>query len=172
MSPAQVIPDAAKNRWLFYILFNGSVVLNSSLDYTINTFLQLKILAQVGTSCPGGGTGFGVAGKGDVGLTGAVPQDGGGLLRNETVIQSSTTYLSITVIDVPNLNPRFLNEPYSGSVPEGCPVVSTPTCCPGAGGVPRLCPDGCVPTGHHSADRHRHGQRHRGERYDLLQLHQ
>ncbi|XP_052541089.1 cadherin-related family member 2 isoform X1 [Tympanuchus pallidicinctus] len=92
-----VIPDAAKNRWLFYILFNGSVVLNSSLDYTINTFLQLKILAQ----------------------------DGGGLLRNETVIQSSTTYLSITVIDVPNLNPRFLNEPYSGSVPEGCPVGTT-----------------------------------------------
>lgn len=105
-----------------------------------------------------------MAGKGDVGLTGDVPQDGGGLLRNETVIQSSTTYLSITVIDVPNLNPWFLNEPYSGSVPEGCPLVSSPIYCPGTRGVPGLCPDGCVPTGHHSADRHRHGQRHRSER--------
>lgn len=103
-------------------------------------------------------------GKGDMGLMGAVPQDGGGLLRNETVIQSSTTYLSITVIDVPNLDPRFLNEPYSGSVPEDCPVVSSLTHCRGAGGVLGLCPDGCVPTGHYSADRHGHGQRHRSER--------
>eukprot|EP00076_Gallus_gallus_P026435 XP_015149366.1 cadherin-related family member 2 [Gallus gallus] len=93
----EVIPDTTKNHRLFYILSSGSVVLNNSLDYTMNTFFQLKILAQ----------------------------DGGGLLRNETVIQSSTTYLSITVIDVPNLDPRFLNEPYSGSVPEGCPVGTT-----------------------------------------------
>lgn len=52
MSPAQVIPDTTKNHWLFYILLNGSVVLNSSLDYTINPFLQLKILAQVGDILP------------------------------------------------------------------------------------------------------------------------
>ncbi|XP_021266449.1 cadherin-related family member 2 [Numida meleagris] len=93
----EVIPDTVKNHWLFYILPNGSVVLNNSLDYTMNTFFQLKILAQ----------------------------DGGGLLHGETVIQNSTTYLSIAVIDVPNLDPRFLNEPYSGSVPEGSPVGTT-----------------------------------------------
>ncbi|XP_065590714.1 cadherin-related family member 2 [Cyrtonyx montezumae] len=93
----EVIPDTTKNHQLFYILFNGSVVLNGSLDYTMNTFFQLKILAQ----------------------------DGGGPLRGETVIQNSTTYLSITVTDVPNLDPRFLNEPYSGSVPEGCPLGTT-----------------------------------------------
>ncbi|POI25531.1 hypothetical protein CIB84_010719 [Bambusicola thoracicus] len=93
----EVIPDTTKNHRLFYILPTGSVVLNSSLDYTTNTFFQLKILAQ----------------------------DGGGLLRNETVIQNSTNYLSIAVIDVPNLNPRFLNEPYSSSVPEDCPVGTT-----------------------------------------------
>ncbi|XP_015731589.1 cadherin-related family member 2 isoform X2 [Coturnix japonica] len=93
----EVIPDTTKNQWLFYILSNGSVVLNNSLDYTMNTFFQLKILAQ----------------------------DGGGMLGNQTVIQNSSTYLSIAVIDVPNLDPRFLNEPYSGSVPEGCPVGTT-----------------------------------------------
>lgn len=50
MSPAQVIPDNATNHWLFYILPNGSVVLNGSLDYAINTFYQLKIMAKVGAS--------------------------------------------------------------------------------------------------------------------------
>ncbi|NXC48668.1 CDHR2 protein, partial [Penelope pileata] len=90
----EVIPDSTKNRWLFYILPNGSVVLNGSLDYATNTFFQLKILAQ----------------------------DGGGPLNGQTVVQSSSTYLSITVIDLPNLDPRFLSEPYSGSVPENCPL--------------------------------------------------
>ncbi|XP_068554359.1 cadherin-related family member 2 [Anas acuta] len=90
----EVIPDNAKNFWLFYILPNGSVVLNGSLDYATNTFYQLKILAQ----------------------------DGGGPLYGVTVFQNSTTYFSITVIDLPNLNPRFLNEPYSGSVSENSPL--------------------------------------------------
>lgn len=53
MSPTQVIPDNAKNFWLFYILPNGSVVLNGSLDYATNTFYQLKILAQVGGGVAG-----------------------------------------------------------------------------------------------------------------------
>lgn len=53
MSPTQVIPDNAKNFWLFYILPNGSMVLNGSLDYATNTFYQLKILAKVGGSVAG-----------------------------------------------------------------------------------------------------------------------
>lgn len=66
MSPAQVIPDNVNNHQLFYILTNGSVVLNGSLDYAKNTFYQIKILAQVGTIQAGG------AGKGVVCLTGAL----------------------------------------------------------------------------------------------------
>lgn len=69
MSPAQVIPDSTKNRWLFYILANGSVVLNGSLDYAKNTFYQLKILAKVGASRAGA---VGLPGKGAMGLTGAL----------------------------------------------------------------------------------------------------
>ncbi|XP_074012296.1 cadherin-related family member 2 [Numenius arquata] len=88
----EVIPDSTTNRWLFYILPNGKVILNGSLDYAKNTFYQLKILAM----------------------------DGGGWLHNEWVIQKSWTYLSLTILDLPNLDPRFLHEPYSGSVPENC----------------------------------------------------
>ncbi|NXQ54307.1 CDHR2 protein, partial [Anthoscopus minutus] len=88
----EVIPDNLKNLQLFYILPNGSVVLNGSLDYAKNTFYQIKILAQ----------------------------DGGGWLHNNWTVQESSTYLSLTIKDMPNLNPRFHNEPYSGSVPENC----------------------------------------------------
>ncbi|KFW61965.1 Cadherin-related family member 2, partial [Pygoscelis adeliae] len=93
----EVIPDSRKNRWLFYILPNGSVVLNGSLDYATNTFYQLKILAK----------------------------DGGGWLHNVLTFQQSSTYLSLTIRDLPNLDPRFLNEPYSGSVPENCTLGTT-----------------------------------------------
>ncbi|KAM6299559.1 cadherin-related family member 2 [Aegotheles albertisi] len=88
----EVIPDNTNNRWLFYILPNGSVVLNGSLDYAKNTFYQLKILAK----------------------------DGGGILHNVLTFQQSSTYLSVTILDLPNQDPRFLGEPYSGSVPENC----------------------------------------------------
>ncbi|NXO32937.1 CDHR2 protein, partial [Cisticola juncidis] len=94
---AEVIPDNMKNLQLFYILPNGSVVLNGSLDYAKNTFFEIKILAQ----------------------------DGGGWLNNNWKVQKSFTYLSLTIKDVPNLNPRFLNEPYSGSVPENCDLGTT-----------------------------------------------
>ncbi|KAM6122668.1 cadherin-related family member 2 [Phoenicopterus ruber ruber] len=93
----EVIPDSTKNHWLFYILPNGSVVLNGSLDYAKNTFYQLKILAK----------------------------DGGGMLHNKLIFQNSSTYLSLTIRDLPNLAPRFLNEPYSGSVPENCAMGTT-----------------------------------------------
>ncbi|NXP53242.1 CDHR2 protein, partial [Heliornis fulica] len=86
----EVIPNSMKNQELFYILPNGNVVLNGSLDYTKNTFYQLKILAE----------------------------DGGGLLHNEMIIHQSSSYLTLTIQDLPNLDPWFLNEPYSGSVPE------------------------------------------------------
>ncbi|NXB41383.1 CDHR2 protein, partial [Eulacestoma nigropectus] len=96
-SVEEVIPDSAKNRQLFYILPNGSVVLNGSLDYATNTFYQIKILAK----------------------------DGGGLLHNKWIVQKSFNYLSLTIEDVANLDPRFLNEPYSGSVPENCDLGTT-----------------------------------------------
>ncbi|PKU30754.1 cadherin-related family member 2 [Limosa lapponica baueri] len=88
----EVIPDNTTNYRLFYILPNGKVILSGSLDYAKNTFYQLKILAM----------------------------DSGGLLHNQWVIQKSWTYLSLTIRDVPNLDPRFLQESYSGSVPENC----------------------------------------------------
>ncbi|NXO34593.1 CDHR2 protein, partial [Locustella ochotensis] len=88
----EVIPDNMKNLQLFYILPNGNVMLNGSLDYAKNTFYEIKIRAQ----------------------------DGGGWLHNNWKVQESFTYLSLTIKDVANLNPRFLNEPYSGSVPENC----------------------------------------------------
>ncbi|NWX49731.1 CDHR2 protein, partial [Steatornis caripensis] len=93
----EVIPDSTKNHWLFYILPNGSVVLNGSLDYAKNTFYQLRILAK----------------------------DGGGLLHNVLTFQQSSAYLSLTIRDLPNLDPRFLNEPYSGSVLENCDLGTT-----------------------------------------------
>ncbi|NXA46316.1 CDHR2 protein, partial [Nothocercus julius] len=93
----EVIPDNAKNHWLFYILPSGSVVLNGSLDYTLSTFYQIKIVAK----------------------------DGGGLLHDVLTFHQSVTYLAVTVRDLPNLDPRFLNEPYSGSVPENCPLGTT-----------------------------------------------
>ncbi|XP_010179971.1 PREDICTED: cadherin-related family member 2, partial [Mesitornis unicolor] len=93
----EVIPDGTNNHWLFYILPNGSVILNGSLDYSRNTFYQIKIVAK----------------------------DGGGLLHNVLTFQQSSTYLSLTIRDLPNLNPRFLNEPYSGSVPENCILGTT-----------------------------------------------
>ncbi|NXD76304.1 CDHR2 protein, partial [Halcyon senegalensis] len=93
----EVIPDNVKNHQLFYILTNGSVVLNGSLDYAKNTFYQLRILAK----------------------------DGGGMLHNNLTFQQSSTYLSLTINDVPNLDPRFLSETYSGSVPENCALGTT-----------------------------------------------
>lgn len=40
-----------------------------------------------------------------------------------TVYKSNTAYLSVTVVDVADLDPQFLGEPYLGSVPENCPLV-------------------------------------------------
>ncbi|CAM5132016.1 unnamed protein product [Eretmochelys imbricata] len=93
-----VTPDDAKNHQLFYVLQNGTVVLNGSLSYNNqSTYYQLRINA-----------------------TGRV-----GCVENCTYL-SSVAYLSVNVVDEPDLAPQFLNEPYVGSVPENCPPEGTP----------------------------------------------
>lgn len=52
----------------------------------------------------------------------STPQDGVGCVENCTYL-SSVAYLSVNVVDEPDLAPQFLNEPYVGSVPENCPLV-------------------------------------------------
>ncbi|KAL9836355.1 LOW QUALITY PROTEIN: cadherin-related family member 2 [Geothlypis trichas] len=84
----EVIPDNMNNLQLFYILSNGSLVLNGSLDYAKNTFLPDQDLAQ----------------------------DGGWVwLHNVWTIQNSSPPVP-TITDVPNLDPRS-PQAYSGSVP-------------------------------------------------------
>ncbi|XP_077182437.1 cadherin-related family member 2 isoform X2 [Paroedura picta] len=91
----EVIPNNETNYQLFYILFNGSVVLNGSLSYNNkSSFYRIKISAR----------------------------DGGGLWDGVIVYQKNTAYLSITVVDVADLDPQFLGEPYVGSVPENSPL--------------------------------------------------
>ncbi|XP_074865644.1 cadherin-related family member 2 [Carettochelys insculpta] len=90
-----VTPTEAFAQRLFYLLQNGTVVLNGSLSYNNrSTSYQLRLSAT----------------------------DGGGLLHNEIVYQSSAAYLSVDVEDKPDLAPQFLNEPYVASVPENCPL--------------------------------------------------
>ncbi|XP_075756823.1 cadherin-related family member 2 isoform X2 [Pelodiscus sinensis] len=92
---ASVTPDDAKNHLLFSMLPNGTLVLNGSLSYTSqSTYYQLQIKAT----------------------------DGGGLLNSALVHQSSVAYLSVNVLDEPDLAPQFLGEPYVASVPENCPL--------------------------------------------------
>ncbi|CAL8270234.1 unnamed protein product [Boreogadus saida] len=76
----------------------GEVKLIQPLNYTsLSTFYQLKIIAS---------------------------DDGGGSCTMTEPL-SSITYGFITVVDVPDLNPRFLSLPYSGSVEEGSIVGTT-----------------------------------------------
>ncbi|XP_042309413.1 cadherin-related family member 2 isoform X2 [Sceloporus undulatus] len=89
----EVNPNNVENHQLFSILYNGTVVLNGSLSYNNkSTFYRIKILAT----------------------------DGGGLLNGTFIYQNNTAYLSVTVVDVADLDPQFLGEPYIGSVPEDC----------------------------------------------------
>ncbi|CAL8263655.1 unnamed protein product [Lota lota] len=77
---------------------NGEVKLRQALNYTsLSTFYRLKINAS----------------------------DGGGITCTETKPLSSVIYGFITVLDVPDLNPRFLSLSYSGSVTEGSPLGTT-----------------------------------------------
>nr|XP_034961706.1 cadherin-related family member 2 isoform X3 [Zootoca vivipara] len=91
----EVNPNDAENHDLFYIQYNGTVVLNGSLSYNNkSTFYRIKIFAT----------------------------DNGGLLDGQLIYQNNTAYLSVTVVDVADLDPVFLGAPYSGSVPENCPL--------------------------------------------------
>lgn len=52
--------------------------------------------------------------------------------------QTTSTSVSVNVLDQPDLDPQFLNEPYVGSVPENCPLVC------GARALLRPLPGPCV----------------------------
>ncbi|XP_021483506.1 cadherin-related family member 2 [Meriones unguiculatus] len=92
----KVIPSTDDSQSLFYILENGSIVLNGSLSYNNKSaFYQLELKA-----C-----------------------DSGGMLHDEFVIQcSQPVFLSISVVDEPDLDPQFVREFYSASVAEDAAV--------------------------------------------------
>jgi cadherin-related family protein 2 len=91
-----VIPSTQDSRYLFRILEDGSIILNGSLSYNNKSaFYQLELKA-----C-----------------------DLGGMLHDENVIQcSQPVFLPISVIDQPDLNPQFVREFYSASVPEDATI--------------------------------------------------
>ncbi|XP_032484856.1 cadherin-related family member 2 [Phocoena sinus] len=91
----KVIPSTDSSEYLFGILPNGSIILNGSLSYNNKSaFYQLELKA-----C-----------------------DSGGEYSNSIVVQcSSPVFVSISVIDQPDLDPQFVREFYSASVPEGAP---------------------------------------------------
>ncbi|ETE66163.1 Cadherin-related family member 2 [Ophiophagus hannah] len=93
--PLQVIPNNEESHQLFNILQNGTVVLNGSLSYNNkSTFYRIKIFAT----------------------------DNGGLWNGSFIKRNNTAYISVTVIDVPDLDPAFFGEPYVASVSENCPL--------------------------------------------------
>ncbi|XP_053575237.1 cadherin-related family member 2 [Bombina bombina] len=91
----EVIPTNSETLHLFYILSNGSIVLNGSLNYnTKSTFYQLKIRAT----------------------------DAEGIFNNSLIRRNATAYVSLDIEDLPDLNPQFLKELYSISIQENTPV--------------------------------------------------
>ncbi|XP_048883522.1 cadherin-related family member 2-like [Brienomyrus brachyistius] len=91
---SEVIPSTGMD--LFSINeITGNVSLIGTLNYTSkSTFYQLKVNAS----------------------------DKGGPLNGQIVFQSSTVFASINVIDVPDLDPQFINLPYVATVDENTPV--------------------------------------------------
>lgn len=51
-------------------------------------------------------------------------QDGGGRLHGKDVVQSTAAFAFITVIDVADINPQFLNLPNFAAIDENSDVVS------------------------------------------------
>ncbi|XP_045681184.1 cadherin-related family member 2 isoform X1 [Phyllostomus hastatus] len=90
-----VTPSTGDSKDLFRILSNGFIILNGSLSYNNKSaFYQLKLKA-----C-----------------------DLGGMYNNSIVVQcSSPVFLSISVVDEPDLDPQFVRESYSASVAEDAP---------------------------------------------------
>ncbi|XP_003900612.2 LOW QUALITY PROTEIN: cadherin-related family member 2 [Papio anubis] len=88
----KVIPSTGDSEHLFRILANGSIILNGSLSYNNKSaFYQLELKA-----C-----------------------DLGGMFNNSFTIQCSLpAFLSISVVDQPDLDPQFVREFYSASVAE------------------------------------------------------
>ncbi|XP_066128377.1 cadherin-related family member 2 isoform X1 [Saccopteryx bilineata] len=91
----EVIPSTGDSKDLFRILPSGSIILSGSLSYNNKSaFYQIKLSA-----C-----------------------DTGGLYNNSFItLCSSPVFLSISVIDQPDLDPQFVRELYSASVPEDAP---------------------------------------------------
>ncbi|XP_045356826.1 cadherin-related family member 2 isoform X3 [Leopardus geoffroyi] len=90
-----VIPSTGDSQHLFRILPNGSIILNGNLSYNNKSaFYQLELEA-----C-----------------------DSGGIYNNSFITQcSSPVFLSISVVDQPDLDPQFIREFYSASVAEDAP---------------------------------------------------
>ncbi|XP_062943752.1 cadherin-related family member 2 [Cynocephalus volans] len=88
----KVIPSTEDSEHLFEILANGSIILNGSLSYNNKSaFYQLELKA-----C-----------------------DSGGLYHDIFTVQcSQSVFLSISVVDQPDLDPQFVREFYSASVAE------------------------------------------------------
>uniref|UniRef100_A0A8C3VLH9 Cadherin-related family member 2 n=1 Tax=Catagonus wagneri TaxID=51154 RepID=A0A8C3VLH9_9CETA len=91
----RVIPSSDGSEYLFRILPSGSIILNGNLSYNNKSaFYQLELKA-----C-----------------------DSGGPYNNSIVVQcSSPVFVSISVIDQPDLDPQFVREFYSASVAEDAP---------------------------------------------------
>ncbi|KAM4621884.1 cadherin-related family member 2 [Polymixia lowei] len=89
-----VIPNSGMS--LFSIMdTTGDVTLSGNLSYTtLSTFYRLRINAS----------------------------DGGGTYLGQHVVQSSIAFAFINVLDVRDLDPRFLRLPYTASVEEGSPL--------------------------------------------------
>ncbi|KAM6977843.1 cadherin-related family member 2 [Aplochiton taeniatus] len=86
----EVVPEEGRGRFEIGAR-SGEVKLVAKLNYTsLSTFYRLKINAS----------------------------DGGGELFGNQVVQSTTAFAFITVIDVPDLDPQFLSLPYTAMVNE------------------------------------------------------
>ncbi|OCT88695.1 hypothetical protein XELAEV_18017325mg [Xenopus laevis] len=87
----EIIPNDSQSNNLFSILQNGSIILDGTLNYNNKSiFYQLTVNAT----------------------------DKGGLFHGVNVFRSTLAYVSLKVIDLPDLDPQFINSPYSISIEE------------------------------------------------------
>lgn len=122
-----MIPSNDDSKNLFYILQNGSIVLNESLSYNNKSaFYQLQLKACVSARVTR------ARGLRVVALAHrrpSRPQDSGGEWNNSQVtLCSQPVFLSISVVDEPDLDPQFVREFYSASVAEDAALVCAGDC--------------------------------------------